>query len=71
MTTEPDVAAVHRDRALALLDNGVTVPVTNWIGPGGLDCDPEDAITAVAGSPAVGWFAIDLTKFKTIDVPLI
>jgi len=46
-----------------LLSDGTVLPITNYFDEWGEDCEPEDAVTCVAGTDAFGWLSIDLTEF--------
>jgi hypothetical protein len=63
----PDVQAVNRFDAVALLTTGDLVPITNWfLGDGdGWPCGPDEADQAVAGPcPVTGkWYRIYLDGF--------
>lgn len=61
------VTAFNRTKGLALLSDGQTIPVTNWIGADGDECGPaDDPVTAVAGPSQDGkWFALALADFDT------
>lgn len=60
----PEVMLIHRKRAMALLEGGDMVPVTNWFDASGRECDPVLAVTCVCGDPEVGWYVIDLRCFE-------
>lgn len=64
-----DVQAVSRARGVAVLDNGERLPITNWFDFDGDECDPDDAVSVVAGPDRDGfWYAIDLFEFEPIQV---
>lgn len=64
-----DVEAVSRAGAVAVLDNGERLPITNWFDLDGDECEPDDAISVVAGPDRNGfWYAIDLEQFQPIQV---
>ena len=64
MTELPDVFAVNRTLALALMEDDETVPITNWYDDEGEECESGDAIVCVAGPTKEGqWLRIDLTEF--------
>ena len=63
------VEAVNRERALALLSGGVTIPITNFLGDDGDEYESEDAVVAVAGpSPEGLWYRIILSHFKAVTI---
>ncbi len=64
--SDNDVKAVNRGRAMAMLDCGCFVPITEWFGEDGEDCAPDDAIVCVAGDDDHGWFTIDLVAFPVV-----
>lgn len=54
------VASVNREDETCCCTNGELIPITNWFDEEGDDCDPEDAITCVAGPMANGkWLGIN------------
>lgn len=61
---KPEVHAVHRVLGQALLSDNTIVPVTNWFGPDGEDCDPFKAVSCVCGSEEAGWYAVNLSAFS-------
>jgi len=64
-----DVSAINEILAVALLDNGATVAITNWVADDGEDCEKADAVCAVAGPDEEGeWYAIDLRLFDAVSV---
>lgn len=63
-----DVIAVNREAAVALLDDGTTVPVTHWFGSDGEDSVPADALSCVAGDEINGWWSIDLQHYEEATV---
>lgn len=59
-----DVEAVNRSHAVAILDTGEELAVTNWFDADGDECQPGNAVVAVAGPDKEGrWYAIDLSEF--------
>lgn len=58
-----DVIAVNRAEAIALTEDGDTLPITLWIGSDGCSCDEEDAVAAIALSPDC-WVVIDLSQYE-------
>jgi hypothetical protein len=65
---EVSVYAVNRLLNNALLTNNRIVPVTNWYGSNGEECDPYLAVTCVCGADETGWFAVDLQNFALAKV---
>lgn len=63
-----EVEAVFYEQAQALLADGRSIPVTDWLDEWGEPCDPDDAIACVAGSDAVGWIAIPLEQFEEATI---
>lgn len=64
MERKADVIGVHRQKRLAMLDDGKLIPVKHWLDDQGEFCEPENAVACVAGENGTGWWAIDLTLFK-------
>ncbi|HEY7822215.1 MAG TPA: hypothetical protein VIG24_05260 [Acidimicrobiia bacterium] len=58
----PDVQFISHTGKLAVLSDNTTVPVTHWFGYDGVECEPAQAVSCVAGDDEVGWFAIDLVE---------
>jgi hypothetical protein len=62
------VAAINRDLCIALLDNDVVLPITNWIGADGEECEPVESVVCVAGPSLhkhkIGFYTIDLRQFE-------
>lgn len=63
MTGELTVTMIWKAKRLAVASNGVVYPITRLFDVWGDDCDPEEAVTAVAGAGRT-WFSIDLTQFQ-------
>lgn len=57
------VIAVHREKEVAMLDDGALIPVTNWLDEDGEFCEADDAAVCVAGNDEEGWYTIDLSSF--------
>lgn len=57
------IAAIDLDYDKVILDDGTELPVTNWFDDDGDECDPDDAITCIAGTDEDGWLTIDLRQF--------
>lgn len=63
------VDAINRGGSIALLSADLIVPITNWLDVFGEECDPDDAVSCVAGPDESGyWYAIDLTQFPAATV---
>ena len=58
----PEVVMINRKRALALLEGGDIVPVTNWFDDRGEECDPDDAVACVCGNDETGWYVIHFAQ---------
>lgn len=66
MTRKDDIEVVNRKCSLAIKENGARLPITNWLNNCGDDCDPDDAVIAVAGPDDGGkWYTIDLREFES------
>jgi hypothetical protein len=63
MMTELHVTMVHRRKRIAVASNGVAYPITHFFDEWGDDCEPEVALTCVAGAGRT-WFTVDLTRFQ-------
>lgn len=62
---DADVEVVNRSRAIAILDTGEQIAVTNWLDAFGEECAFGGATVAVAGPDKFGrWFVIDLSAFE-------
>ena len=63
------VIAINTTQALALLEDGTKIPIIHWIDEDGQVCLSHDdaMIAAVAGSEAVGWWAIDLSGYVHLE----
>jgi hypothetical protein len=59
-----DVIGIHREKNLAMLDDGSVITVTHWMDEDGDFCLAKDAIVCVAGSDEAGWYTIDLSFFS-------
>lgn len=67
MTPAQDVSAVHRDRSIAILDDGQILAITTWFDADGVTYDHADALSCVAGPDEDGrWWIIDLSQFETV-----
>lgn len=64
----PDVLLINRDHCIAVLTDSSNVPVVHWFDIFGEECDPDDAVTCVAGSDEKGWYAVDLQNFDYATV---
>jgi len=59
-----EVAAINRDQSTALMDDGQLIEITDWLDAEGDECEPQDAVVAVAGPlPSGQWVAINLAAF--------
>jgi len=64
-----DIEAVSRSQAVAVLDTGEEIVITDWFDDQGDERDPDDAVVAVAGPDDLGrWFAIDLAAFEPVHL---
>ena len=62
------VEAINRKLALCLMSGGSTVPITTWLNDDGQECDPDEAVMAVAGPAADGrWHTLDLSEFDEVE----
>lgn len=58
MTEVPDIEAINLVQRVALLDNGEVLVITRMFGGDGEDCEPEEAISFVAGPDSNGkWYS--------------
>lgn len=61
------VVAIHRQKQIAVLSDGQTVPVTQWLDEYGDECDAHDALQAIAGPDVNGkWHTFDLTGMRLV-----
>lgn len=61
------IEAINRAKRIAVLENGETIPITDWFEMDGYGCDPSDAVTCVAGPCSNGkWYSIDLREYEGI-----
>lgn len=52
---------------VAITEDGQELPVTHWFDIDGDDCEPDDAVSVVAGPDRDGlWLAIDLSAFEGV-----
>lgn len=72
--TAPDTALVERRpliqiealnvaEAIFLAADGCSYPITNWVDAEGDECEPEDAVTCVAGA-SDRWWSLTIANFK-------
>lgn len=57
-----DAVVVRPSGSYVLLEDGETVPITEWLDCDGDECGPEDAVCCVAGTDAFGWIVIELPE---------
>jgi hypothetical protein len=58
------VIGIHREKQLAMLEDGSLIPVTHWIDEDGDDCPADEAVVCVAGTDEGGWYTVDLSDFS-------
>jgi hypothetical protein len=58
------VEAINRAGRIALISDGRCVPATNWFDITGEECEPEDAVSCVAGE-GDDWFSVLLSEYET------
>lgn len=62
-----EVACISMSRGAALTEDGQELPVTHCFDGDGDDCEPDDAIAAVAGPDRDGlWLQINLSAFDDV-----
>lgn len=54
------VEYISRSAEIAVLNNGISVPVTHWFDALGDECEADEADACVCGDDEWGWFHIDL-----------
>lgn len=59
------ISHVNRDLKIAVTDDNRSLPVTNWFDIAGDECDPDLAMTCVAGK-GDEWFSVDLSQFENV-----
>lgn len=60
---DADVMFINRCKRIAVLTDANSVPITHFFDKMGEDCEPDDAVSCVAGSEKYGWFIVDLENF--------
>lgn len=69
MTAPPEVACVNASKRIAVLEDGEALPITEFFGCGGDECEPDDAVSCVAGPTKAGtWLCIDLDAMEEVPV---
>lgn len=64
-----NVASINRTESIVLLCDGGSVDITHWFDCFGDECEPDDAISCVAGpDPAGLWYSIDLSFFNPVTI---
>lgn len=58
---DPLIETVMIDAGLVLIEGGVTLPITHWFDCDGEECEPDDAVSIVAGTDDYGWLTIDVS----------
>ncbi len=59
--TDPQaIAYVDLGGMFVLLNNGETLPITNMFDADGDECDPDEAVSVVAGADGLGWWSVPL-----------
>jgi hypothetical protein len=48
---------------MAITEGGTRLPITKFFDSVGEECEPDEAVRAVAGDDDFGWLLIDLTDF--------
>lgn len=61
--SEMVVVAVNCRSELVVLEDGTTLPITNFFDEFGEDCDPDDATVIVAGREGFGYMVVELDFF--------
>ena len=51
-----EVVAIHRGKKTAMMDDGALIPVDIWLDGDGDECEPDEAVVAVVGPDAEGWW---------------
>jgi hypothetical protein len=64
--TEDEVDVVMIDERQVLMCSGTLLPVTNWFDDDGDECEPDDAVTCVAGDDERGWYSIEILPADTV-----
>lgn len=64
----PAIELISMDGCYVLLEGGTILPVTNWFDDNGDECEPDDAVSCVAGRDGYGWLSIDLGEFTGNEV---
>lgn len=66
MSITEAIEYVDLDAGMVRLADGTELPITDWFDCDGDDCEPENAVTIVAGSEAFGWIDVELSRAETV-----
>lgn len=59
-TVSDTIAMIDHDERVVMFDDGRSLPITHYFDAFGDDCEPDDAVSCVAGAEGKGWYTIDL-----------
>ena len=64
-----EIQHILTDRSHVVMTDNQIVPVTNWLDEFGDECEPAEAVAAVAGpvKPDGMWFSFDIEAFEHND----
>lgn len=61
------IAYVNLNTMRVTLNNGDTLPITNLFDDLGDECEPDDAVSLVAGANGKGLVSCDIRELKPLD----
>lgn len=54
------IELIDLDTRRVVLTDGTILPITDFFDEDGDDCEPEEAVTCVAGTDEFGWLDIEI-----------
>lgn len=57
------IVSVNRQTRIALSEDNIVYPIIAFYNDDHEQCEPEEAVTCVAGSDSIGWIALSLHDF--------
>lgn len=58
MNARPNVETVMLEAGYVVLEGGLVLPILDYLDDDGEDCEPDDAVTCVAGNAEYGWITV-------------
>lgn len=68
MSKTRDIALIDHDKRILVFDDGASLPITHYFDIEGDDCEPDDAVSCVAGADGQGWYTIDLRHYVPASI---